>query len=108
MSRRKSNLATTQSVKRRTVAIAGIAVVALAAFFIFAPVVYSPTEVYSCAYFGSSGCVNSSGVVAQPEATYPNWHSLSCWAFGFGTYFGSWYENGSYQFGCYPPYFGSL
>jgi len=57
-----------------------------------APVVYSPTEVYV-------------GVSLQPSATYPNWHSLSCWAFGIGTYYGSWYENGSYQFGCQPPPF---
>ncbi len=92
--------------RRRTKALIGVAVVVAVAFFIFAPVVYSPTRVYSCAYVGSSGCVNSSGVLAQPEATYPNWHSLSCWAFGFGTYYGSWY--GSYQFGCYPPYIMGL
>ena len=70
--------------KRRTVAIAGIAVVVVVAFFVFAPVVYSPTKFYVS---GST----------QPYATYSNWNSLSCWAFGFGTHYGS----GFYQLWCY-------
>jgi hypothetical protein len=80
--------------RRITKALLGVAIVVAVAFFFFAPVVYSPTEVYV-------------GVSLQPSAIYPNWHSLSCWAFGIGTYYGSWYENGSYQFGCQPPPFWS-
>jgi hypothetical protein len=91
------------------VAIAGIAVVVVAAYFVLAPVVYSPSGVYQCVYVGSSGCVGSNGeVVTQPEATIPNWHSLSCWALGFGARYGNSYGSVSYQFGCYPPYLMSL
>ena len=61
--------------KRRAVAIAGAAVVVVAAFFVFAPVVYSPTTVYGSLHL-------------NVYPTYPNWESLSCWAFGFGMYYG--------------------
>ena len=61
--------------RRRTKALLGITVVVAGAFFIFAPVVYSPTTVY--------GSIN-----LQTYPTYPNWESLSCWAFGFGMHYG--------------------
>jgi len=97
--------------RNRTRALIAVVVAVVIVFFIFAPVVYSPTKVYiACAYVGSSGCVNSSGVVVtQPNMTYPNWNSLSCWAFGFGVYYGlTVYQHGdSFQFGCHPPPFWS-
>ena len=65
--------------KRRTAALAGIAAVVVFAFFIFAPVVYSPTIVYGPLVFYNS---------PQNQPTYPNWESLSCWAFGVGLYYG--------------------
>ena len=82
--------------RRRTKVLIGVAVVAVVGFFFFAPVVYSPTNVFV-------------GVSAQPTATYPNWHSLSCSVLGFGTYYGlTVYRPGdSYQSGCYPPPFWS-
>jgi hypothetical protein len=61
--------------RRRTKALIGVAVVVAVAFFFFAPVVYSPTTVYG-------------GLYLQTYPTYPNWESLSCWAFGFGMYYG--------------------
>ena len=61
--------------RRRTKALIGVAVVAAVAFFIFAPVVYSPTTVYG-------------GLYLQTYPTYPNRKSLSCWAFGVGMYYG--------------------
>ena len=61
--------------KRRTAALAGIAIVAVAAFFIFAPIVYSPTTVYG-------------PLVLKTYPSYPNWESLSCMTFGFGMYYG--------------------
>jgi len=60
--------------RRRTKALIGVAVVAVA-FFIFAPVIYSPTTVYGPIHL-------------NVYPTYPNWESLSCWAFGFGVYYG--------------------
>ena len=61
--------------RRRTKALIRVAVVVVVAFFIFAPLVYSPTTVY--------GNLN-----LNVHPTYPNWQSLSCWAFGFGMYYG--------------------
>jgi len=61
--------------RRRTKALAGIAVVVMGAFFIFAPIVYSPTTVYG-------------PLVLKTYPTYPNWESLSCMTFGFGMYYG--------------------
>jgi hypothetical protein len=55
--------------------LAGVAVVIVAAFFILAPIVYSPTTVYG-------------PLILKTYPTYPNWESLSCWAFGFGMYYG--------------------
>jgi len=95
--------------RRRTAAIVGISAVAAVVFFLFAPVVYSPTNVYEGTFVASSGCVwgNTPYVCTAPVATYPNWNSLSCWAFGFGVHYGlTVYQPGdSYQSGCYPPYF---
>ena len=56
-------------------AFVGIAVVAVVAFFIFAPVVYSPTTVYG-------------PLILKTYPTYPNWESTSCRMFGFGMYYG--------------------
>ena len=66
--------------KRRTVAIAGTAVVVAVAFFIFAPTIYSPTTVYGPLVYYNE--------VNPRYPTYPNWESPSCWAFGFGVYYG--------------------
>lgn len=97
--------------RHRTKALIGIAIVVVVAFFVFAPMVYSPTNVYEGAFVASSGCVwgSTPEVCTQPVATYPNWDSLSCWAFGFGVHYGlTVYQTGdSYQSGCYPPYFWS-
>jgi hypothetical protein len=56
-------------------ALVGIGIVAVAAFFVFAPIVYSPTTIYG-------------PLVLKTYPTYPNWESLSCWAFGYGVYYG--------------------
>ena len=61
--------------RRRTKVLTGVAVFVAVAFFIFAPEVYSPTIVYGPILF-------------TPLPTHPNWESLSCWAFGFGVYYG--------------------
>jgi len=65
--------------RRRTKALIGVAFVVIVAFIIFAPVVYSPTVVHGPLVFGNS---------TQNQPTYPNLESLSCWAFGFGMYYG--------------------
>jgi len=65
--------------RRRTKALLGVAVVVAVAFFIFAPVVYSPTIVYGPLVFYNS---------PQNQPSYPNWESLSCWAVGYGMYYG--------------------
>ncbi len=87
--------------RRRTTALAGAAVV-VAAFFFLAPIVYSPTTVYG-------------PLILKTYPTDPNWESLSCWALGYGVYYGrttQWLTNsdgGQYpqygnatQFGCPP------
>jgi hypothetical protein len=56
-------------------ALIGVAIVVAVAFFIFAPVVYSPTTVYG-------------PLLLKVYPMYPNWESPSCWAFGFGMYYG--------------------
>jgi hypothetical protein len=61
--------------RRKTIAVAGAAVVVAVAFFFFAPVVYSPTIVYGSLHL-------------NVYPTYPNWQSLSCWAFGYGVHYG--------------------
>ena len=88
-------------------ALVGIAVAVVVAFFVFAPVVYSPTKVYMVNGFVGSGGVVGPG--SQLNATYPNWDSLSCWAFGFGVYYGMTVSQhgSSYQLGCHPPPFWS-
>jgi len=60
--------------------LAGIAVVVAVAFFVIAPIIYSPTVVYGPLVYYSE--------VNPPKYQYPNWESLSCWAFGFGMYYG--------------------
>jgi len=73
-------------------ALLGICVVALVAIFVFAPIIYSPTTVYGPIHL-------------QTCPRYPNWESLSCWAFGFGMYYGRtvFQPNDSYQLGCPSP-----
>lgn len=62
--------------KRATrVALVGIGVVAVVAFFVSAPIIYSPTTVFG-------------PLILKTYPTYPNWESLSCRAFGFGMYYG--------------------
>jgi hypothetical protein len=61
--------------RRRSMALVGVAVVAVVAFFVFAPVVYSPTTVYG-------------PLILKTYPTYPNWESMSCRLIGFGTYYG--------------------
>jgi len=63
--------------ERRTTAVVGITVLAAVAFFLFAPVVYSPTAVYGPLVYYN-----------QVYPTYPNWKSLSCGVLGFGMYYG--------------------
>jgi hypothetical protein len=81
---------------RRTKVLLGTVVVVTVAFFIFAPVVYSPTIVYGPLVYYNS---------LQNQPTYPNWESLSCWAFGSGMYYGRtvFQYNDSYQLGCASP-----
>ncbi|GEM_PF-4679215 len=73
-------------------ALLGIGVVAVVAFFVFAPIIYSPTTVYGPLFL-------------KTYPTYPNWGSLSCSLFGVGTYYGRtvFQPNDSYQFGCPSP-----
>ena len=63
-----------------TKALIGVTVVVAVAFFLFAPVVYSPTTVYGPLVYYNE--------VNPKYPTYPNWESPSCWAFGFGVYYG--------------------
>ena len=83
--------------RRRTKALAGVAIVAAIAFSFFAPIVSQPTTV-----IGPDVAGNSTNI-SYP--TYPNWESLSCWAFGVGTYYGRtvFQFNDSYQSGCASP-----
>jgi hypothetical protein len=79
--------------KRATrMALVGIGVVAVVAFFVSAPIIYSPTTVYG-------------PILLKTYPTNPNWESLSCRAFGFGMYYGRtvFQPNDSYQFGCPSP-----
>ncbi len=84
----------------------GVTSLVVATFFVLAPIVYSPTIVYGPLVFYNS---------PQSQPTYPNWESLSCWALGYGVYYGrttQWLTNsdgGQYpqygnatQFGCPP------
>ena len=91
--------------KRRTRAMGGIAITAVVAFFFFAPVVYSPTEVYvGVSAVVGSGCVQEgTPTCSQPTATYSGWKSLSCLAFGHGMFYGLDYGSNSYLLRCYPP-----
>jgi hypothetical protein len=57
------------------IALVGIGVIVVVAFFVSAPIIYSPTTVYG-------------SLVLKTYPTYPNWESLSCSAFGFGVYYG--------------------
>ncbi len=95
--------------RRSAKALVGIATVLAFAFFFFAPVVYSPTNLYvGVSAVVGSGCVQEgTPTCSQPSATYPNWDSLSCWAFGFGVYYGLtvYQPPDSFQFGCHPPPF---
>lgn len=78
--------------RRRTSALVGAVVIAVA-FFVAAPIVYSPTTVYG-------------PILLKTYPTYPNWESLSCWTFGFGSLYGRsdvFQSNSAYQFGCPPP-----
>jgi len=97
--------------RSRKVAVVVIAAAMVLAFFL-APVVYSPTNLYlGVSAVVGSGCVQEgTPTCSQPTATYPNWDSLSCWAFGLGMHYGlTVYQPGdSYQFGCYPPPFWSV
>jgi len=81
--------------RRRTIALVGVAVVAVVAFSFFAPIFYQPTTVYGPLVFYNSTNSNS-------NPTYPNWESLSCWALGVGMYYGRtvFQSNDSYQSGC--------
>jgi len=63
--------------RRRTKAFVGIAVLAVVAFTFFAPIVFQPTNVYGPLVYYN-----------QVNPKYPNWESPSCWAFGFGMYYG--------------------
>jgi len=61
--------------RRRTKALTAAAVAVAVALFIFAPMVYSPTTIYG-------------PLRLKVYPTYPNWESPSCWAFGFGVFYG--------------------
>jgi hypothetical protein len=82
--------------KRRTKAEVGTAIALVSAFFVLAPIVYSPTVVYGPLVFYNS---------PPNQPSYPNWNSLSCTAFGFGMYYGRtvFQYNDSYQLGCASP-----
>jgi hypothetical protein len=75
-------------------AFVGIAVLVVVAFTAFAPIVFQPTIVYGPLVYYN-----------QVNVSYPNWESLSCWAFGFGMYYGRtvFQANDSYQSGCASP-----
>ena len=78
--------------QRTKIAITLVIVTAAIAFFLFAPVVYSPTTVYG-------------PLILSSYPTYPNWESASCAAFHLGFYYGRtvFQYNDSYQFGCPSP-----
>ena len=82
--------------ERRTKVLAGVGFLIVTFFIVLAPVVYSPTTVYGPLVFYNS---------PQSYPTYPNWESLSCWAFGYGAYYGRtvFQYDASYQFGCASP-----
>jgi len=83
--------------RRKTTALVGIAVLVVVAFAFFAPIIYQPTTVYGpLVYYNETN---------PKYPNYPNWESLSCWAFGFGTYYGRtvFQYNDSYQSGCASP-----
>jgi hypothetical protein len=77
-------------------ALMGVVFLAVAALFVLAPTVYSPTVVYGPIVLGNS---------TQNQPTYSNWESLSCWATGFGVYYGRtvFQPSDSYQSGCPSP-----
>jgi len=75
-------------------ALAGIAVVAVVAFFILAPVVNVHVK-------------DQGPLYVQPVPTLSNWESASCALFGFGAQYGTtpFLPNASYRFGCLPPFY---
>ena len=79
--------------RRRMKALVGVSSLAMVAFFVLAPIIYSPTTVIGPILLGNS---------TQNWPTYPNWESPSCWAFGQGAYYGRtvFQMNASYQVGC--------
>ena len=79
--------------KRSMMALAGIAIVAVVALFILAPVVNVHVKDY--------------GSLNDAVPTLSNWESVSCALFGVGAQYGTtpFTPNATYRLGCLPPFY---